>query len=164
MKDSRQITFDPTTTLRDNVSRLFRVFSDPKIQTAKPGYCPLKGANVTEENTKAYIETAQSRRKNKEPRTGCGIRLERELQVINLAIRVAPQPKQAADIMALIIAIQNTPDLAPLHIKTMSSALIKTFTTELPTLEQKGWFDTPNATLIQTSPAEKVGQNITTVV
>ena len=32
MKDSRQITFDPTTTLRDDVSRLFRVFSDPKIR------------------------------------------------------------------------------------------------------------------------------------
>ena len=82
----------------------------------------------------------QRRRKNKEPRTGCGIRLERELQTINLAVRIAPQPKQAAEITALIIAIQNTPGFAPLHIKT--------FTTELPTLEQKEWFDTPNAALL----------------
>ena len=152
-KENRQITFDPTTTLKEDVSRLFRVFSDPSIPTAKPGYRPLRGADVAEEETDTYIETAQARKKNRDPRTGCGIRLEREIQVTNLAIRVTPRPKPAADITALIIALQSTPDFAPLHIKTTSSALIKTFTEELTTLEQGGWFGTPNATLIRTATA-----------
>lgn len=55
--------------------------------------------------------------------------------------------KQAADLTAMLIAIQNTPDFAPLHIKTTSTLLVKTFTNGIQNLERAGWFATKNATL-----------------
>ena len=148
-EEGRQITFDPTTTLRDEVLRLFRVFTDPEIPATRPSYRPPRGAEVEEESTEAHIESSQRKRKNKEPRSSCGIRLERGIAVTSIRARIAPTSKQAADLTAMLIAIQNTPDFAPLHLKTTSTSLVKTFTADVLNLEKAGWFGIKNTPLIR---------------
>ncbi|KAK7683569.1 hypothetical protein QCA50_013407 [Cerrena zonata] len=87
-------------------------------------------------------------KRNKEPRTGCGIWISED-DNRNKSVRIKPTTKKAADLTAILLIAQSAPTFAPLHVVTTSSYVVKALTSEFTHWETNGWFGLENADLIR---------------
>ena len=127
-KREGEIIFDPSVMLRTSLADGFRIFTDPTKLTHIPATQltnPQRGVTMANEAIVVYTDGSCMNNGKENTKSGAGIWIA-ENHPDNRAVRVPTdkQSNQAGELTVVLVAIQNTPNFAPLQIKTDSRYVI----------------------------------------
>ena len=141
------ITFNPSVTIKSDLTDCFRIFVDPNRIMDVPAMRqpPPRGISIPEEEITVYTDGSCLNNGKENAQCGSGIWFE-EGSDHNRAIKVPgpDQSNQVGEIAAVIAALEKVPNYIPLTIKTDSKYVIKGLTKHLPSWEDQGWINVEN--------------------
>ncbi len=145
-KNEEKITFDPSVTTGDTLAQGFRVFTDPGVFNSLPANRTAQGANIEEEATTAYTDGSCLNNGDLDAKAGSGVWFGQDDER-NRSVRLPgpSQSNQAAEVFAVLKAVEATPPFAPLHIISDSRYAIDGLTEHLTKWQDKGWINVANA-------------------
>ena len=141
------IIFNPSVTVKSDLTDCFRIFVDPNRITNEPAkrQPPPRGIVIPDEEIVVYTDGSCLNNGKENAQCGSGVWFE-EGSEHNQALRI-PGPNQSnqiGEIAAIIAALEKTPNYIPLTIKTDSRYAIDGLTTHLSTWEDRGWIGVEN--------------------
>ena len=141
------IIFNPSVTVKSNLSDCFRIFVNPSKVMNIPAkrQPPPRGIVIPDEEITVYTDGSCLNNGKVNAQCGSGIWFE-EGSEHNRAIRVPgpDQSNQIGELAAIIIALEIVPNFIPLTIKTDSRYAMDGLTTHLPSWENQGWINIAN--------------------
>jgi ribonuclease HI len=148
---NKLITFNPSITTKNNLTKCFQIFTNPKVPSKQPAKRRIDpGANLRHQTVSVYTDGACLNNGKSNTQSGSGIWFGPD-DYRNKAIKIpgVEQSNQIGELVAVIGAMQNLPTFYPLKINTDSKYVINGLTTHLPHWEDIGWIGIQNASLFQ---------------
>jgi ribonuclease HI/exonuclease III len=142
------VTFDPSVTAKTSLGECVRFFVDESKLSNEPAHRlvnPVAGLNI--EHLRRTVYTDGSCIDNGTPDAKCGAGIWRSVNSsANKAIRVPgpSQSNQVGEIVAVIVALQDTPPEVPITIRTDSLYVMDGVTRHLGAWEDEGWIGKKN--------------------
>ena len=146
-EENPAITFDPSVTERAGISECFRIFVDQSKITNEPAtrQPPARGINITNESITVYTDGSCINNGKENAISGSGVWFEEDSEH-NMALRVpgTEHSNQIGEIVAVVAALEKTPNFVPLKIRTDSKYVIEGLTKHLTNWENQGWIGIKN--------------------
>jgi ribonuclease HI/exonuclease III len=141
-------TFDPSVTIKTSLAEGFRIFVDAAKMSAQPAHRlmkPLGGLSMSDRKRVIYTDGSCTGNGETDARCGAGV-WHAEGSNRNRAVRVpgGAQSNQVGEIVAVIVALRETPAEVPVVIRTDSLYVMDGMTKHLATWEDRGWIGVTN--------------------
>jgi ribonuclease HI len=134
-------------TEKSEISDCFRIFVDPARITNDPAMRQpaLRGIVITNKEITIYTDGSCINNGKEDARCGSGIWFG-EGSEHNMALRVPgkEQLNQVGELVAVVAALEKTPNFTPITIKTDSKYVIEGLTKNLKNWENRGWIGIKN--------------------
>ena len=141
------IIFNPTVTVKSDLSDCFRIFVNPNKVMNVPAMRqpPPQGITIPEEEITVYTDGSCLNNGKRNAQCGSGVWFE-DGSEHNCMIKIPgpSQSNQIGEIAAVITALGKVPNYAPLTIKTDSKYVINGLTKHLNDWEDQGWINVEN--------------------
>lgn len=145
------ITFDPSITDPEDISQTVRVFTTPRgeMSSRLPTLRPARLRAPYEEIT-VYTDGASLANGDLDSRVGSGVWFgDNDRRNASVRIGRPGATNQTGELMAALIAIQQTPPGSTLNIKSDSRYLINGLTRHLRKWEDQGWIGVENSDIFR---------------
>lgn len=141
------IIFNPSVTIKTDLTDCFRIFIDPNKVTNEPAMRqpPPRGIIIPNEEITVYTDGSCINNGKENAQCGSGIWFDEESEH-NCALKI-PGPEQSnqiGEIAAVIAALEKAPNYIPLTIKLDLKYVIDGLTRHLTDWEDQGWINVEN--------------------
>ena len=145
--ESRDITFNPSVTIKSNLADCFRIMVDPEKVSNIPAerQPPPRGTTIPDEEITVYTDGSCMNNGKLNAKCGAGIWAGHESNLnTHLSVPGPHQSNQIGELAAVIKSLEITPSYAPLTIITDSRYVIDRLTQHLMDWEDRGWIEIKN--------------------
>lgn len=154
-KEGGPVLFNPSITVKDDIGKIFRVFTEPDAPRIWPGRRAQRNGDEWHDEITAYTDGSSTNNGCENAKVGSGVWIE-DNHEWNAAVRLPNEYKtnQAGEAAAVLIATQNIPNVYPLLIKSDSESTINALTENLEEMEDRGWIGIANRELLKATVAK----------
>lgn len=147
--ENEELTFDPSITVKKDLSRCFRIFANPHKKCNDTANRQIT-KEISRETTIVYTDGSCLNNGSQNSIAGAGIWYGKDDRR-NIAIRVQDklQSNNTGELSAILYVLQSTPKILPLRIMSDSSYAINGIIWNSRKWEERGWIDVENKDLFK---------------